>query len=277
MAVAEAVAAKVGKIGQVIGPVVDIEFEVGQLPSSYNAVRINGLAGGHDVDVIVEVEQHLGENRVRTVAMKPTDGLQRGMTATDLGGPISMPVGPGTLGRVMNVLGEPVDFPDRPVVLPFRLRDGVPAGPFETVIEKLLDVLPPTALVLAAQDLDLEAQPDDGVRNEISQAMDSAERLVANARQAEEDSTRARDELQQSTLDLEKAREGGADEAELKRLEAVVVAAEQETERQTRRAAKARAKANDAVSEAQSLLGDGRPVPETVRKRLLDLAPAETV
>jgi len=101
---------------QVIGPVVDIEFESGELPAIYNAVKITGKAGDDEIDIVVEVEQHLGENRVRTVAMKPTDGLQRGMTATDLGGPISMPVGPGTLGRVLNVLGEPVDFPDRPVV-----------------------------------------------------------------------------------------------------------------------------------------------------------------
>src|SRR5687767_12161095 len=114
MAVAEAV--RVGKVVQVIGPVVDIEFEGGHLPDIYNAVRVTGTAGDQQIDIVVEVEQHLGENRVRTVAMKPTDGLQRGMTATDLGGPISMPVGPGTLGRVLNVLGEPVDFPDREVV-----------------------------------------------------------------------------------------------------------------------------------------------------------------
>jgi F-type H+-transporting ATPase subunit beta len=113
MAVAEAV--KIGKVVQVIGPVVDLEFEGGHLPAIYNAVRVSGEAGGERIDIVVEVEQHLGENRVRTVAMKPTDGLQRGMTAEDLGGPISMPVGPGTLGRVLNVLGEPVDFPDRPV------------------------------------------------------------------------------------------------------------------------------------------------------------------
>lgn len=84
MAVAEAV--KVGKVVQIIGPVVDIEFGGGYLPPIYNAVRITGKAGDVEVDVIVEVEQHLGENRVRTVAMKPTDGLQRGMTATDQGG-----------------------------------------------------------------------------------------------------------------------------------------------------------------------------------------------
>ena len=112
---AVATATKTGKVVQIIGPVVDIEFADGQLPAIYNAVRISGDAGGQKVDLIVEVEQHLGENRVRTVAMKPTDGLQRGMTATDEGGPISMPVGPETLGRVLNVLGEPVDFPDQPV------------------------------------------------------------------------------------------------------------------------------------------------------------------
>ncbi len=112
---AVATATKTGKVVQIIGPVVDIEFADGQLPAIYNAVRVSGDAGGQKVDLIVEVEQHLGENRVRTVAMKPTDGLQRGMTATDEGGPISMPVGPETLGRVLNVLGEPVDFPDQPV------------------------------------------------------------------------------------------------------------------------------------------------------------------
>jgi F-type H+-transporting ATPase subunit beta len=108
---------KVGRIVQVIGPVVDVEFEAGQLPEIYNALRITSEQSGERgaIDVIVEVEQHLGENRVRAVAMKPTDGMQRGMTAVDLGHPIQVPVGPGTLGRVMNVLGEPVDFPDRPI------------------------------------------------------------------------------------------------------------------------------------------------------------------
>src|SRR5688500_15606875 len=110
-----ATAEKVGKVVQVIGPVVDIQFE-GELPAIYNAIRITTQGtSGQTLDVICEVEQHLGENRVRTVAMKPTDGMQRGMRAVDTGGPISMPVGTATLGRVMNVLGEPVDFPDRPV------------------------------------------------------------------------------------------------------------------------------------------------------------------
>ena len=108
---------QVGRVVQVIGPVVDIEFEGGHLPEIYNAIHIKseGHGGAPPIDIVCEVEQHLGENRVRTVAMKPTDGMQRGMEAVDLGKPISMPVGPNTLGRVLNVLGEPVDFPDRPV------------------------------------------------------------------------------------------------------------------------------------------------------------------
>jgi F-type H+-transporting ATPase subunit beta len=117
MATATAAAAKTGKVVQVIGPVVDVEFEGGHLPAIYSAVRItsDGKDGGDRIDVIAEVEQHLGENRVRTVAMKPTDGMRRGMSVVDTGAPISMPVGQPTLGRVMNVLGEPVDFPDRPI------------------------------------------------------------------------------------------------------------------------------------------------------------------
>src|ERR1700712_3270917 len=105
MATATITKQQVGRIVQIIGPVVDIEFEAGHLPAIYNAVRIVSPEGGSQtIDVIVEVEQHLGENRVRTVAMKPTDGMQRGMRAIDTGAPISMPVGPATLGRVMNVL-----------------------------------------------------------------------------------------------------------------------------------------------------------------------------
>jgi F-type H+/Na+-transporting ATPase subunit beta len=112
-----------GRVVQVIGPVVDIQFEDGHLPDIYNALRIvsdaspaSGTSGASTaLDVVVEVEQHLGEGRVRTIAMKPTDGMQRGMPVVDTGSPISVPVGPSTLGRVLNVLGEPVDFPDRPV------------------------------------------------------------------------------------------------------------------------------------------------------------------
>ncbi len=94
----------IGRVIQVIGPVVDIEFPNG-VPAIYNAVNIEG----GKIKVVVEVEQHLGENRVRCVAMQPTDGMVRGMKAIDTGNAIMVPVGPGTLGRVLNVLGEPVD------------------------------------------------------------------------------------------------------------------------------------------------------------------------
>ena len=108
---------RTGKVVQVIGPVIDIEFPEG-LPEIYNAVRVvsDGSGDGDKIDVVAEVEQHLGENRVRAVAMKATDGMTRGMTVIDTGAAITVPVGPETLGRVLNVLGEPVDFPDRPIL-----------------------------------------------------------------------------------------------------------------------------------------------------------------
>jgi len=98
----------VGRVVRVIGPVVDVEFEKG-VPPIYNAVHILDASGDVPIDVIAEVEQHLGENRVRCVAMLPTDGMVRGMHAIDTGGPIMVPVGPETLGRVLNVIGAPVD------------------------------------------------------------------------------------------------------------------------------------------------------------------------
>ncbi|MEJ5261926.1 MAG: F0F1 ATP synthase subunit beta [Ignavibacterium sp.] len=99
-----------GKIIQIIGPVVDIEFEGGQLPLIYNAIRIPRTSvEGVQEDLIVEVQQHLGEDRVRAVAMDSTDGLVRGMDAFDTGKPISVPVGPNTLGRLINVVGNPID------------------------------------------------------------------------------------------------------------------------------------------------------------------------
>ena len=101
---------KKGKIIQVIGPVVDIEFEEGQLPEILYAIRIpRTTTEGVEDELIVEVQQHLGEDRVRTVAMDSTDGLVRGMEAYDTGEPISVPVGPETLGRLINVLGKGID------------------------------------------------------------------------------------------------------------------------------------------------------------------------
>jgi len=100
-----------GKVVRIIGPVIDIEFPEGRLPAILNAVRIQGRPGpeAEEIDVTAEVEQHLGENRVRCVAMEPTEGMVRGMEAQDLSEPISVPVGRETLGRVMNVIGRPVD------------------------------------------------------------------------------------------------------------------------------------------------------------------------
>ncbi|MBA4250645.1 MAG: F0F1 ATP synthase subunit beta [Chlorobiaceae bacterium] len=99
-----------GKIIQVIGPVVDIEFESSNLPKIFNAVRIPRVnTEGEQEELICEVQQHLGEDRVRTVAMESTDGLIRGQEAFDLGEPISVPVGPATLGRLINVTGNPID------------------------------------------------------------------------------------------------------------------------------------------------------------------------
>ena len=99
-----------GKIIQVIGPVVDIEFEEGHLPAIYNAIRIPRRTNdGKEDNLIVEVQSHLGEDRVRTIAMDTTDGLVRGSDAFDTGEPISVPVGPATLGRLINVIGEGID------------------------------------------------------------------------------------------------------------------------------------------------------------------------
>ena len=104
-----------GKIVQVIGPVVDIEFPAESLPGILNAVTIKGKSGDIDIDLVVEVMQHLGDNVTRCIAMSSTDGLTRGMEAEDTGSPIKVPVGESTLGRVFNVLGKTVDHDDTPV------------------------------------------------------------------------------------------------------------------------------------------------------------------
>src|ERR1041384_6139387 len=101
----------VGKVIQIAGPAVDVEFSEATLPPIYQALRVtsDGFTVPVPVDVLLEVQQRLGAGRGSAVAALATDGMVRGMKAIDLGGPISVPVGKGTLGRVMNVIGEPVD------------------------------------------------------------------------------------------------------------------------------------------------------------------------
>ena len=106
-----------GRIVQVVGPVVDIEFPPKSMPAILNAIKIDGTTddGKVKIHLTCEVMQHIGYNVVRAVAMSSTDGLVRGMEAVDTGAPISVPVGPGTLGRIFNVLGETVDHDERKV------------------------------------------------------------------------------------------------------------------------------------------------------------------
>jgi F-type H+/Na+-transporting ATPase subunit beta len=101
----------VGRVVQVAGPAVDCEFPEGQIPLVYTAIRITseGFDVPEPIDIICETQQHIGEGRVRTIALQPTEGLVRGMQAISLGRPVEVPVGPETLGRVLNVIGEPVD------------------------------------------------------------------------------------------------------------------------------------------------------------------------
>jgi len=109
---AETETERIGRVVQVIGPVIDVEFKGMELPEIYNAIRITseGFDTPIEINIIAEVEQHIGEDRVRCVSMHPTDGLARGMKAYDLGRPIEVPVGEETLGRLMNVVGEPIDY-----------------------------------------------------------------------------------------------------------------------------------------------------------------------
>ncbi|HEX8202265.1 MAG TPA: F0F1 ATP synthase subunit beta, partial [Isosphaeraceae bacterium] len=106
---ATATAAAIGHIAQVIGSTFDAEFDEGQLPEIYNALTIHSDQKGTAIHLTGEVQQHLGGNRVRCVALGSTDGLVRGMEVVDTGGPVTVPVGKETLGRVFNLLGQPID------------------------------------------------------------------------------------------------------------------------------------------------------------------------
>jgi F-type H+-transporting ATPase subunit beta len=100
----------VGRVVQVIGPVLDVEFESERLPEIYNAIEVQARTeSGADISVVAEVQQHIGRNQVRAVAMSSTDGVQRGMEAVDTGSAITVPVGEAALGRILNVIGNPVD------------------------------------------------------------------------------------------------------------------------------------------------------------------------
>src|SRR5580704_18042259 len=101
----------VGKVIQVAGPAVDVEFPEGHIPVIRTALRITseGFNVPTPINIVCEVAQHIGESRVRTIALQPTEGLVRGMQAVSMGGPVTVPVGNETLGRVLNVIGEPVD------------------------------------------------------------------------------------------------------------------------------------------------------------------------
>src|SRR5215813_8260034 len=142
-----------GRVIQVAGPAVDVQFEEAHMPPIYEALKVvsDGFQVPEPISVIVEVQQHLGEGRVRCIAMQPTDGMVRGMKAIDLGGPISVPVGHGTLGRVINVIGDPVDqlgpieFKERlPIHRPAPAFDeqATTAEMFETGV-KVIDLIQP--------------------------------------------------------------------------------------------------------------------------------------
>ena len=121
----------VGKIVQVIGPTLDVEFPSGQLPSIYNALKVENAARG--IDLTCEVSLHVGDNVVRAIAMKSTDGLTRGMEVIDTGAPITVPVGEMTLGRIFNLLGEPIDQAG-----PVEIKDGPSRSPGERSIAAIL-------------------------------------------------------------------------------------------------------------------------------------------
>src|SRR5260370_19799619 len=144
---------RIGRVIQISGPAVDVQFVEGAMPPIYQALRVvsDGFTVPNPVNVILEVQQHLGEGRVRCVAMEATEGMVRGMKAIDQDGPISVPVGRRTLGRVMNVIGEPVDqlgpveFKERMPIHPLAPafdQQATTAEMFETGV-KVIDLIQP--------------------------------------------------------------------------------------------------------------------------------------
>ena len=137
---------KFGKVIQVIGPVIDVRFSTEEdLPAIYTAIHVTGGEGDQAIDLVAEVMQHLGDDVVRCVAMSSTDGLVRGMAAENTGSPIKVPVGPGVLGRIFNVLGQTVDKVDEEV------KGFVEVLSRKEIIQKSLDNF---GYILIAEDMD---------------------------------------------------------------------------------------------------------------------------
>jgi len=145
-------AVSTGRIVKVAGPVVDVEFPPDALPEIHYAIEFEITIGGEMQTIVAEVAQHLGESRVRAIAMKPTDGLVRGAAVRNTGAPISVPVGPETLGHIFNVLGEALDTPDGTVGAKLRWPIHRPPPAFEDLAAqsemfetgiKVIDLLEP--------------------------------------------------------------------------------------------------------------------------------------
>ncbi|MGH7624119.1 MAG: F0F1 ATP synthase subunit beta, partial [Gemmatimonadaceae bacterium] len=129
-----------GKVVQVIGPVLDVEFAAEHLPEIYNALTVDqDSASGGRIHLVAEVQQHIGRNQVRAVSMSTTDGIERGMDVVDTGAAISVPVGEAALGRILNVLGEPVD--NGPAI-----PADVPRWPIHRASPSFVDLEPKTEL-----------------------------------------------------------------------------------------------------------------------------------
>ncbi len=122
----EAQAGGIGRVSRVIGPVVDVEFPVDQMPDIYNALTVETTVGGETRSMTMEVELHIGDNLVRAIALKPTDGMQRGTEVRDTGQPISVPVGDITKGHVWNVTGDVLDVD--PSTIEITEIEGAPNG-----------------------------------------------------------------------------------------------------------------------------------------------------
>ena len=129
-------ASQTGRVARVIGPVVDVEFSAEEMPEIYDALHVDVTMEGETSTLTLEVAQHLGDNMVRSISMRPTDGLVRGAAVTGTGGPISVPVGDVTKGHVFNVLGETLDVPTASLTVTERWPIHRPAPPLDQLEPK---------------------------------------------------------------------------------------------------------------------------------------------